>query len=257
MTFNTLWGCYRFVHLPWGLACAQDIFQWMMDQILECCKGVIGIADYVIIHGHDDEEHNQCLHTLMQVTREHRFVFNSEKCAIKPSITFLAGSMTRMVHTQTPPRLLQFTTCPPETPSQLQKFLGMVTYLSPFGPSLFSLTVPLHGLLKKDVEFTWNETYQDGFNSFKSLLCSNTTLCYFNICRPVIIQVDASKKGLGAALLQDGHSVAFVSKVLTPTKQCYANIEHELLTCIFGMEQLHTYIFGHTFTIESDHKPLE
>ena len=33
--FNTLWGCYRFVHLPWDLACAHDIFQWMMDQILE------------------------------------------------------------------------------------------------------------------------------------------------------------------------------------------------------------------------------
>ena len=49
MMFNTPWGCYRFVHLPWGLACAQGIFQWMMDQILECCKGVIGIADNVII----------------------------------------------------------------------------------------------------------------------------------------------------------------------------------------------------------------
>ena len=25
-TFNTPWGCYRFVCLPWGLACDQDIF---------------------------------------------------------------------------------------------------------------------------------------------------------------------------------------------------------------------------------------
>ena len=33
--FNISWGCYRFICLPWGLACAQDIFQWMMDQILE------------------------------------------------------------------------------------------------------------------------------------------------------------------------------------------------------------------------------
>ena len=50
-TFNTLWGHYRFVHLPWGLACAQDIFQGMMDQILEHCEGVIGIADDVVING--------------------------------------------------------------------------------------------------------------------------------------------------------------------------------------------------------------
>ena len=33
--FNIPWGRYRFIHLPWGLTCAQDIFQQMMDQILE------------------------------------------------------------------------------------------------------------------------------------------------------------------------------------------------------------------------------
>ena len=87
--FNTPWGCYRFICLPWGLACAQEIFQWMMDQILEWCKGITGITDDVIIQGCDDEEHDWHLHTLMQVTREHGLVFNGEKCAIKqPSIKF-------------------------------------------------------------------------------------------------------------------------------------------------------------------------
>ena len=36
---------------------------------------------------------------------------------------------------------------------------------------------------------------------------------------PVTVQVDASKKGLGAALLQEGCPVAFASKALTPTEQ--------------------------------------
>ena len=129
-----------------------------------------------------------------------------------------------------------------ETPSQLQKFLGMVTYLSPFVPSLSSFTAPLCGLLKKDAEFTWNETYQDAFDSVKSLLCSDTTLHYFDIHRPVTIQVDASMKGLRAALLQDGCPVAFASKALTPTEQCYANIECELLTCVFGAEWFHAHM---------------
>ena len=133
----------------------------------------------------------------------------------------------------------------------------MVTYLSPFVPSLSSFTAPLHGLLKKDAEFTWTDTYQDAFDSFKRLVCSDTTLHYFDVCRPVIIQVDASKKGLGAALLQDGCPVAFASKVLTPTEQCYANIECELLACGFCAEQFCTYVFSHKFMIESDHKPLE
>ena len=73
----------------------------------------------------------------------------------------------------------------------------------------------------------------------------------------VTVQVDASKKGLGAALLQEGCPVAFASKALTPTEQRYANIEREMLACVFGAERFHTYVFGREFTIESDHKPLE
>ena len=64
-TFNTLWGRYRFICLPFGLACSQDIFQRMMDQILERCEGVIGIADDIVVHGKDDEEHDRRLHNLM------------------------------------------------------------------------------------------------------------------------------------------------------------------------------------------------
>ena len=79
-TFNTPWGRYRFICLPFGLACSQDIFQRMMDQILERCEGVIGIADDIVVHGKDDKEHDRLLHNLMRVTREHGLVFNREKC---------------------------------------------------------------------------------------------------------------------------------------------------------------------------------
>ena len=259
MMFNTPWGCYRFVHLPWSLICVQNIFQWMMDIILECCEGVIRIADDVVIHGQDDKEHDRCLHTLMQVAREYGLVFNGKKCAVKqPSIKFFGWIYDKDGAHPDPSKVTAIHNMPAlETPSQLQKFLGMVTYLSPFVPSLSSFTAPLCGLLKKDPEFTWNKTYQDAFDSVKSLVCSDTTLCYFDVCRPAIIQVNASKKGLGAALLQDGHPVAFTYKALTPTEQHYANIEHELLTCVFGAEQFCTYVIGHKFMIESDHKPLE
>ena len=72
-----------------------------------------------------------------------------------------------------------------------------------------------------------------------------------------MIQVDASGKGLGAALIQDDGPVTFASKVLTPTEQHYANNERGLLTCVFGAEHFQTYVFGKHFTIESDHKSLE
>ena len=91
----------------------------------------------------------------------------------------------------------------------------------------------------------------------KSMVCKDTTLWYFDICKTVTVQVDVSQKGLGAAVLQDGCPVAFASKCLTCGEQHYANIECELLTCVFRAEWFHTYVFGHAFTIESDQKPLE
>ena len=71
------------------------------------------------------------------------------------------------------------------------------------------------------------------------------------------IQVDASQVGLGAALLQNGKPIAFASRTLTKTECRYANIEREMLAAVFGVERFHTYVYGWSFTIESDHKMLE
>ena len=88
-TFNAPWGWYQFFCFPWGLACAQDISQCIMDQMLDCCYGMIGIADDVNSHGKDDEEHDRCIHKQMKVAPEHCSVFNGGNCAVRqPSVTF-------------------------------------------------------------------------------------------------------------------------------------------------------------------------
>ena len=89
-----------------------------------------------------------------------------------------------------------------ETPTQLQKFLGMVIYLSPFVPSPLSYTAPIHELLKKGTNFTWNQSNQEAFDIVKCLVCTHTTLWYFNVHKPSTVWVDASWKGPGATLLQ-------------------------------------------------------
>ena len=80
---------------------------------------------------------------------------------------------------------------------------------------------------------------------------------YFNPSLPVTIQVNASQVGLGAACLQNGKAIAFASKALTKTECQYTNIEREMLAAVFGAERFHTYIYGQSFTIKSDHKLLE
>ncbi|KAL0149263.1 hypothetical protein M9458_055497 [Cirrhinus mrigala] len=71
------------------------------------------------------------------------------------------------------------------------------------------------------------------------------------------LQVDASKSGLGAVLLQQDKPVAYASKSLNSTEQNYAQIEKELYAVLFGCKRFHEYMYGRKVTVESDHKPLE
>ena len=247
-TFNTHRGRFRFVRLPFGLACAQDIFQRMMDQILDRCEGVIGIADDIIIHGKDDAEHDRRLHKFMRVAREHGLVLNKKKCEVKSnSVKFFGCVYDKHGAHPDPSKVSAIKEMPaPQNKGELQSFLGMVTYLSPFIPQLSSHTATLRGLLKTDVEYSWNATYQVAFDKLKSLVCEDTTLKYFNTKKPVTIQVDASGKGLGAALIQDDGPVAFASKALTPTEQRYANNERELLAASSVQN-----VSGHMFLVDT------
>ena len=77
----------------------------MMDQILKCCEGVIGITDDVIIHGKDDEDHDRNLYNFMHTACEHGLVFNGEKCEVKKTQSHsLEQSMMPMEPIQTPRR---------------------------------------------------------------------------------------------------------------------------------------------------------
>ena len=143
----------------------------------------------------------------------------------------------------------------------LQRFLGMVQYLAPFIPNLSDKTSILRGLIKKDTPWDWTPMHQSAFQAIKDEICNTVTLSYFNPAHETRIQVDASMKGLGAALIQieDGREkvIAFASKALSPTEERYANIEREMLAVVFGAERFYTFVYGSSFTVESDHKPLE
>ena len=82
-------------------------------------------------------------------------------------------------------------------------------------------------------------------------------LTYFKKTKKYTIQCDASKKGLGAVLLQQSKSVMYMSRTLTETEQRYSNIERELLAIVFALERLNHYTFDRTVTVQSDHQPLK
>ena len=89
----------------------------------------------------------------------------------------------------------------PKDRSELETILGMVTFLTRFAPNLATLTAPLRNLLKKKVEFVWNESHDEAFQRIKDVLTDSPVLAYFNPKLDVTLLIDASKYGLGATLL--------------------------------------------------------
>ena len=75
--------------------------------------------------------------------------------------------------------------------------------------------------------FAWDQNANDSFQRIKGLLENSLLepLRYYNRNKLVILQCNASLKGLGACILQDGKPIAFASKSLTDTETRYANIE--------------------------------
>ena len=81
-------------------------------------------------------------------------------------------------------------------------------------------------------------------------------LPYFDVNAETTLQTDASKKGLGACLIQKGKVRCYASRALTKTEQNYQNLEREALETIWGMEKFHYFLYGKEFTLETDQKPL-
>ena len=132
--------------------------------------------------------------------------------------------------------------------NELQSFLSAVNYLQTFVPHLSHNTEPLWALLKKENSFTWDENSQHMFpeNQVPPGESPNWSPSDTDRSNLVTLQCDASIKGLGACIIQDGQPIAFVSKSLTDTETCYANIERELLAIMYGCEKFHTYLtVGH------------
>ena len=230
-----------------------------MDQILEECQGCIGITDDITIHGCTEAEHDAHLQNLMQIVYKYDLVFNPQKTHVKAQAINFFGCLYNAngVH----PDLGKVDTVhalpAPTDVTKLKEFLGLVTYLSPFILGLSTLTALLHELLKKDTDFIWNCIYDAAYQHVKEAVVNDTTLRYLDPSLPMTIQVNASQVGLGAALLQNGKPIAFSSKALTETECQYAKIEREMLAAVFGVERFQMYIYGRSFTITSDHKPLE
>ena len=81
-------------------------------------------------------------------------------------------------------------------------------------------------------------------------------LPYFDVNAEANLQMDASKKGHGACLIQKGKVICYASQALTKTEQNYQNLGKEALGTKWGMEKFQYFLYGKGFTLETNQKLL-
>ena len=263
--FETPFGKYKWLRMPYGVSPAPEIFQRKMLESLSGLSGIACIADDILIYGCGssvDEartDHDRNLIAVLDRCREQNIRLNRDKMKLhRPTVKFMGHELTSNGIRTDPGKVKAIDDMPqPVDKPGVHRFLGMATYLARYIPQFSEITAPLRELLKENNDFTWDDhVHGKAFRALKTHISSARVLAYYDVTKPVTVQCDSSQSGLGAALLQDGKPVEFASKALTETEQRYAQIEKELLAIVFAMERFHTYVYGRNVTIETDHKPL-
>lgn len=259
LTFATPWGRYCCIKLPFGLCSAPEVFQQIMSKLLTGIQNAEASMDDILIFASTKEELQNTTQEVINRIKSAGLTLNKEKCEFEVAkIKFLGHLLSAQgveidnEKVEAIGRLRQ-----PENKTELQRLLGMVTYLAKFIPNLSAITHPMRLLLEKDAEFIWTPQQSQAFNEIKNALSSTPVLRYYNVNEDVTLQADASSYALGAALLQASQPIAYASRSLTKAELNYPQIEKEALAIRFACLKFHEYVYGKRLTVETDHKPLE
>ncbi|XP_056016955.1 uncharacterized protein K02A2.6-like [Ostrea edulis] len=257
--FNSPLGRFRFLRMPFGLNCASEIYQSVMSRMVEDIEGAEVIVDDILIWGRTLKEHDQRLKKVLNRTREYNLKLSADKCEFRKQEITHVGHVLSSEGLKADPEKIRAVTemIPPSNRKELRKFMGFIQYLAKFLPNLSKESAPLRQLLSNEVSWHWDGDKQQSFQKLKEMVTNTPVLTYFDPEKPVLLTVDSSSTGLGAAVIQSDKPVAYGSRALTTTQQKYSQLEKETLAIVYGCQKFHQYVYGRRIQVETDHKPLQ
>ena len=106
------------------------------------------------------------------------------------------------------------------------------------------------------MEFELTESVHVVFSLTKEEISKNITLPYFNPKSATTLQTDASRKGLGAVLLQKSKPVMFASRALTGSQRNYQTWRGVLSNNLGDGENSITFYMEKNSLWTTNQKPL-
>ena len=110
-------------------------------------------------------------------------------------------------------------------------------------------------------KWLWSRRHSVAFQTANNLLTSSKLLVHFDPAKELVLSCDASAYCIGAVLSHrfphgSEKPIGFASRTLSTAEKNYSQIEKEGHSCVFGVKRFHSFLYGHHFTMCTDHKPL-
>jgi hypothetical protein len=144
------------------------------------------------------------LRTVFEKLTSAGFTINASKCNFcRPQITFLGHVIGSGGVTPDPKRIEAILNYPrPRNPKQLKQFLGVCNFHHRFIINYASYVAPLLPLLKQGRKWKWTDELQIAFEILRSKFANSINLIHPDQSLPYAISTDASKRAVGAVLMQ-------------------------------------------------------
>lgn len=257
-------GRYQFRVMCFGLKNAPSTFQRLMQDVLtgllrESC---LVYLDDIIIFSPDWETHLRHLDQVLERLQMHQLTCSLSKCHFgREEVSFLGheitpdGNLPQQIH------LKAIEDQPaPRNKKELQRFLGTCNWLREYIPGFAGLSEPLTDLLRTR-KWHWDETAQQAFEEVKAAFRRPLRLSRPDANLPMILQTDASQKGLGAVLYQcteagERRIISYASAKLHEAEKNYHSNELECLAVVWAIKKYRPYLEDRHFTLRTDNKAL-
>ena len=262
--FVTPDGLYAYKVMPFGMKNSGATFQRLMNSVIFELEGVDVYIDDLIVYSDTWEEHLLRIRALFDRLTKAKLIVNLVKSEFaKAEVTYLGHVVGGG---QIKPRQAKIETIMnfpvPCNKRDIQRFFGMAGYYTKFCLNFADVVYPLTNLLGKNAKFVWSPECQTSFDNVKAILVSSPVLSIPDYEKDFVLTVDASDRGAGAVLQQEGHDgllhpVSYYSKKFNKHERNYSTIEKEALSLVLALSHYDVYLSAaRNIKVYTDHNPL-
>ncbi|GBG86552.1 hypothetical protein CBR_g41615 [Chara braunii] len=263
--FQTRYGLYEFVVMPFGLCNAPGTFQYAMNRIFHdhLDKFVVVYLDDILIFSKSVEEHAHPVETVLSLLRQHKYKVNLEKCEFgRTKILYLGHEVSVEGIRPEDAKVASIRDWPrPQTVTEVRSFLGMCDYYRNFVKNYSKIASPLTDLTQLDMPWDKSDECEAVFKRLKHALMNHEVLMVPDPQKPFIVTTDASQYDIGAVLAQQHEKnlrpIEYMSKKMPSKKLAKSTYERELYALYKALVHWRHFLLGRFFYFRTDHQSLK